>query len=429
MTEQEIHKLGEVLRSAREARGVDLARVERDTKIRSRYLSALERGEYRELPGAVYTKGFLRNYGSYLGLDTDYLIDLYRLESSTAPVERPSAPVPPRPIAGRRSRALVVTPGALLAALLTVGVAVFIVYLVSEFVTFAGTPELRVVQPAGDISGYLDDEYTFRGVTEPNAHVRVDGLRENPSVTADEDGSFEITVSLVPGSNVVTLVATDPLTGRDSAEVRRTIIVGEGPSPSLAPPVAVLEVATPEEGATLNGPVAISGTAAPDATVTVGAVATGPAPASFRVQTLAGDAVTVPSSTPPAPEPLVLTAGADGAFEGSLSLPPAAWNLTLVADGTEEEVARAVSVAVPEGLSGTLRVEGSRSYLEIDQDGEPMDISGDILEPGAQVALAARETLRIRVGNAAAVRMVINGIELGPMGAAGAVVEWRVTRL
>ncbi|MBA3587806.1 MAG: helix-turn-helix domain-containing protein, partial [Chloroflexi bacterium] len=47
MTDQ-VHKLGEVLRAAREARSVDLPRVERDTKIRERYLSALERGEYRE---------------------------------------------------------------------------------------------------------------------------------------------------------------------------------------------------------------------------------------------------------------------------------------------------------------------------------------------------------------------------------------------
>jgi cytoskeletal protein RodZ len=81
----EVHKLGEVLRAAREAKGVDLPRAERDTKIRERYLSALERGEYVELPGSVYTKGFLRNYGAYLGLDSEYLIDLYRLESVLAP--------------------------------------------------------------------------------------------------------------------------------------------------------------------------------------------------------------------------------------------------------------------------------------------------------------------------------------------------------
>ena len=54
--------LPERLYAARERKGVDLYRAERDTKIRARYLAALERGEYGELQGDVYTKGFLRNY-------------------------------------------------------------------------------------------------------------------------------------------------------------------------------------------------------------------------------------------------------------------------------------------------------------------------------------------------------------------------------
>ena len=62
-----VPSLPERLYAARERKGVDLYRAERDTKIRARYLAALERGDYRELPGAVYTKGFLRNYALYLG--------------------------------------------------------------------------------------------------------------------------------------------------------------------------------------------------------------------------------------------------------------------------------------------------------------------------------------------------------------------------
>ena len=109
MTDGAGHKLGEVLRTAREAKGVDLNRVERDTKIRSRYLAALETGEYRDLPGAVYTKGFLRNYGVYLGLDPEYLIDLYRLETTVRGSERPTLASPPRPMAVRGQRSFVIT--------------------------------------------------------------------------------------------------------------------------------------------------------------------------------------------------------------------------------------------------------------------------------------------------------------------------------
>lgn len=431
MSEQEQHKLGDVLRAAREARGVDLARVERDTKIRARYLSALERGDYRDLPGAVYTKGFLRNYGSYLSLDTDYLVDLYRLESSAALVERPTVQPPPRPIATRRGRAFVITPGAVLAALLTVGVALFIVYLVTEFVTFAGTPDLRVTDPAGDLSGYDGDDYVFRGVTEPNARVTAETASRKTEVDADADGLFTITVPLRPGANVVTLVANDPLTGRNSDAVSRTILVGDGvtPPPSAG---AQLALSMPAEGATVSSPLQVSGTAPANARLTVSATPTAAAAPTFRVTTLAGQDVTVPATLPSAPTPLALTAGADGAFSGTIELLPAGWQLTVRVDEDEtvEPVTRSLVVAPAAGLSGSLTVAGSPSYLEIDQDQQPMsDISGRVADPGTQIELAAQQTLRVRVGNAAAVRLVINGLDLGVMGAQGAVVEWRIARL
>jgi cytoskeletal protein RodZ len=430
VTEQEIHKLGEVLRTAREARGVDLARVERDTKIRSRYLSALERGAYRELPGAVYTKGFLRNYGSYLGLDTEYLVDLFRLESAAAPTERPTVQAPPRPIATRRRGAFVITPGSVLAALLTVGVALFIVYLVSEFVTFAGTPDLRVTSPLGDVSGWESDEYTFAGETEPNATVTAETATRKTDVTADADGTFEMVVALRPGSNVVTLTANDPLTGRDSDPVTRTILVGEAPSASPTAPVGQLALTAPEADATLDGPVEIAGTGPAGATLIVTARATGPAPATFRITNLAGQQLPVPDDPPDAPDPLRVEVGADGTFRATLSLPAAAWAVRLAVDGdVGEPLVRRFAVTAGEGLRGVLRVVGAASYLEIDEDGDPKaNVSGRVAEAGSRIALRADTTLRIRVGNAGAVRLVINGINLGRMGGQGDVVEWQITR-
>jgi cytoskeletal protein RodZ len=234
VTEREPTKLGEVLRTAREAKFIDLARVERDTKIRVRYLSALERGDYRDLPAAVYTKGFLRNYGLYLELDPEYLIDLYRLESGLG-IDRPAMSARPRPMAGRQGRSLVVTSSAVAAVILTVLVVAFIVYLVGEFVTFARTPDLRITDPAGDVAAYAGTEYTIRGVTEPNSTITTDGLRQNPTAKADAQGGFSVGVGLVPGANVITLVASDPLTGRDSAAVRRTITVVVQASPTPIP--------------------------------------------------------------------------------------------------------------------------------------------------------------------------------------------------
>ena len=85
------------LAAARERKGVDLLRAERDTKIRLRYLSALERGDYADLPGAVYTKGFLRNYAIYLGLDPEDVLRQWRRERGELSTPEPVI-VPPRPI-------------------------------------------------------------------------------------------------------------------------------------------------------------------------------------------------------------------------------------------------------------------------------------------------------------------------------------------
>ena len=79
---------------------------------------------------------------------------------------------------------------------------------------------------------------------------------------------------------------------------------------------------------------------------------------------------------------------------------------------------------------GTVTIVGAASYLEIDEDGVPKaGISGRNAEPGDVVTLEAAGALRIRVGNAAGVRLTINGIDLPSMGAVSAVVEWSIVRV
>ena len=64
---------------------IDITEVETRTKIRAKYLRAIENEEWDLLPGPVYVKSFLRTYGDYLGLDSRMLIDEYRRR-----YERPS---------------------------------------------------------------------------------------------------------------------------------------------------------------------------------------------------------------------------------------------------------------------------------------------------------------------------------------------------
>jgi cytoskeletal protein RodZ len=137
--------LPERLYAARERKGVDLYRAERDTKIRARYLAALERGEYRELPGDVYTKGFLRNYALYLGLDPEEVVAQWRRErGDIAPVK--TVLTGPRPIAQPRP-GLQFSPGIIVAALLTILIVAVGAWLGLQVMRFAKPPTATGAPP------------------------------------------------------------------------------------------------------------------------------------------------------------------------------------------------------------------------------------------------------------------------------------------
>ena len=70
-------EIGNSLREARLRQGFELPRVEADTKIRAKYLRALEDEQFELLPAQTYVKGFLRTYAEYLGLNGHLYIDEY----------------------------------------------------------------------------------------------------------------------------------------------------------------------------------------------------------------------------------------------------------------------------------------------------------------------------------------------------------------
>src|SRR5688500_996330 len=70
--------LGRMLREAREAKGYVLEDVERATRIRARYLAALEAGEFDALPSETQVRGFLRNYAQFLSLNSEQVLADYK---------------------------------------------------------------------------------------------------------------------------------------------------------------------------------------------------------------------------------------------------------------------------------------------------------------------------------------------------------------
>jgi transcriptional regulator with XRE-family HTH domain len=73
-----VKEIGRRLQAARDAKGISLQNVEEETRIRRKYLEALEGGNEANLPGEAYLKGFLRTYGNFLGLDGPALVEQYK---------------------------------------------------------------------------------------------------------------------------------------------------------------------------------------------------------------------------------------------------------------------------------------------------------------------------------------------------------------
>lgn len=91
-----MNELGKMLRDAREAQGISLAEAEAQTRIRQKFIAAMEAEEWSLLPNDVTTRGFLRKYAAYLGLEEEAAVQRFQSQPSSAtaqpvieaPVER-----------------------------------------------------------------------------------------------------------------------------------------------------------------------------------------------------------------------------------------------------------------------------------------------------------------------------------------------------
>jgi hypothetical protein len=120
-------EIGAILREARMRQRIDVAEVETATKIRAKYLRALENEEWDLLPGPTFVKTFLRTYGDYLGLDSKMLVEEYKQRFERV---SPSELMPFQgPLSGRRQRRAPVIPPFAIVGVVVVGLFAALFYL------------------------------------------------------------------------------------------------------------------------------------------------------------------------------------------------------------------------------------------------------------------------------------------------------------
>jgi cytoskeleton protein RodZ len=114
--------IGQTLREARMRAKIDITDVETATKIRAKYLRALENEEWNLLPGPTFVKSFLRTYAQYLGLDARLLVEEYKRRYERPSEGEPftSAPLPRDRERRRGPRKPLISPGVMVAGVIVV---------------------------------------------------------------------------------------------------------------------------------------------------------------------------------------------------------------------------------------------------------------------------------------------------------------------
>ncbi|MDX9893584.1 MAG: helix-turn-helix domain-containing protein [Patescibacteria group bacterium] len=195
--------IGQRLKNRREEFRLTLVEVAKNIGISAKYLSALEDGDYRRLPGEVYTKSFLKSYVKFLGLDHQEILSLYGSEQKIYNCTRKTNQHQfHKPVERVSSWHLLVTPRIVRGLIVFCLALSCLVYLGFRFKAIVTPPLLLVDSPAQN----LVTEQNFvkiSGQIEPEATLQINGQK----VLTDEASRFDETLDLQSGVNIIELTA------------------------------------------------------------------------------------------------------------------------------------------------------------------------------------------------------------------------------
>jgi len=204
-----MNTVGTMLKEARVAKGISLVDVEKQTRIRLKFLEAIEADAYQLLPSPVYAKGFVKNYSEYLGLDSNTIMAFFRRQSEDVR----KTVILPKKAQEIESKGLRLTPGRFITILLIGLSIIFLSYFFIQYQRLQRPPELTITKPVNE-SIVGEKKLDVMGETNSDTTITVNGL----SVSVRGDGKFFTQVTLESGVNTITVIATSRF-GKTKTEV------------------------------------------------------------------------------------------------------------------------------------------------------------------------------------------------------------------
>jgi transcriptional regulator with XRE-family HTH domain len=222
--------IGHRLKKIRLKKKIGLERAESETKVRSRYLEAIETNNFDLLPPS-HSKGFVRRYARYLGLPDEFI---ERELTSITQKKATKQPFAYRPLESR-SNWSITTRGIAVALTLFVFIG-FIGYIAYQVKQFSAPPHLDITQPM-DEAVVTTDTLEIRGKTDISASVFVDNLQ----ATIGSDGQFTAVINLRPGLNQLTIRSENRIRKQT---IKTVSILYQPPEPIPTPTPAPTPVPT-----------------------------------------------------------------------------------------------------------------------------------------------------------------------------------------
>ncbi|MCL5970570.1 MAG: helix-turn-helix domain-containing protein [Patescibacteria group bacterium] len=184
-----MRKVGEILQKKRLEKNFTLEDIEKKTKIRKKFLQAIETGDYSQFSSTTYLRGFIKNYSDFLNLPTDEILAVFRREFD----ENEKIGVLPKSL----SEPLVppfarLTAGKATFTIVAVLLILFFAYLIKGYISVSGVPLLTISQPEAGAK-VSQEKVLVIGKTDPKARLTIN----DQEVFPDQNGGFsqEVTVN------------------------------------------------------------------------------------------------------------------------------------------------------------------------------------------------------------------------------------------
>lgn len=190
---------GSTLSQKREKMGLTLDTISGELHIKKELLQALENTAWDSLPEPAFVQGFIKNYSDYLGLDSKYMLALYRREYD--PKKYPQT----KSVLGKPQK-FFLTPTRLATIGFTAIILAFALYLAVQYTSILSSPKLDVFTPSADETTTVP-AVLITGQAEKGSTVSING----EFAPVDTSGNFSYQYQLQEGHNIIEIIAAKRL--------------------------------------------------------------------------------------------------------------------------------------------------------------------------------------------------------------------------